>query len=430
MKRVFLILMVFSMVLLLGSCMTVGDMTPPNETETVQMLGEETHISETEEEGTSGQSFVELPDPEEDRKKTIKFVAAGDALIHSAIFWEAESIAATMPEYNGKYYFKGMYENIAEEIGSADIAFVNHEAPISKTYVSGYPNFNSPSESGDTLVDLGFNVVNIANNHMLDAEGRTNCYADTIEYWETKDVLQIGGYKNTNDYDTPRVLSVEGVKIAFLAYTYGTNGMTLNAASRNAGYVVPLINDSVLVKHISSAKQVADLVFVSIHWGNESVFSTTPEQKRLAKLMADNGADVIIGHHSHTVQPVEWIDGASGNKTLCIYSLGNMISSMLYPVNMVGGLMTFNIVKDGETISIEEPIYKPIVTHYEIKDLNKWDPDGYQVRTEFKVYYLDEYTDELAKKHGVHTKGYVDRAVFFKYVKDTISPEFLPEYLK
>ncbi len=385
---------------------------------------------------TTGQDVPVLP---KDEKTVVKFVAAGDALIHSAIYREAEVFAAEKDGYSGNYYFQSMYSGIESFIKGADIAFVNHEAPIAGNSlgVAGYPNFNAPTESGDALVDIGFNVVNVANNHMLDSDYKGTGYKNTIDYWAKKDVLQIGGYKNTEDYNTPRVINVDGINIAFLAYTYsqknngvelGFNGNKLN--SKTSEYVLPLINDSTILKHIENAKKKADLVFVSMHWGTENVFNPTSEQKRLAKLIADCGADVIIGHHSHTVQPVEWITGKNNNKTLCIYSLGNLISGMLSSKNMVGGIMSFDIVKENGKFTIENPIFNPTVCHYDIKNFSNKDPEGNPVRTGFKVYLMQDYTSEMALKHGTQNYGKFSLDTLKNYAKNTISSEFLPSYLK
>ncbi|MBE6671487.1 MAG: CapA family protein [Ruminococcaceae bacterium] len=428
MKRVLFSIIAFVLLLSLVGCLSVGNggMNSPTDTEQT----EDTKVNNTDD--TTGNGSVDVP-VVNNEKKVIKFAAVGDALIHSAIYWEAEEIASGMQNYSGKYYFNDMYEHIADEIKAADIAFVNHEAPIANTAISGYPNFNAPEESGNALVDLGFNVVNIANNHMFDVDHKTTGYADTIAYWATKSVLQIGGYKNNADYDNIRVMNVDGVNIAFLAYTYNpssTNGTYMNSASQKAGYIAPIANDATITRHIALAKEKADFVVVSMHWGSENVDKPTNEQKRLAKLIADNGADVIIGHHSHTVQPVEWIEGASGNKTLCVYSLGNFISGMLNSKNMLGGMMTFDIVKEDGEIRIENPIFKPIMCQYTIANFSNKDVDGNPVRTEFKVYMLEDYTEDLAKKHGVQNYTKFTYSSLKDRVKSIISSEFLPSYLK
>ena len=424
-----LIIMLFSLV----SCGFSGDMGAPSSNNVTNNKNESTikdnPLYTDKPDQTTGNNITQ--DPPVDTKKVIKFVAAGDALIHSAIYREAEKIASDMKDYSGNYYFNDMYQGIASLVKNADIAFVNHEAPIANTAISGYPNFNAPSESGDALVDIGFNVVNIANNHMYDVEHKTTGYSDTIEYWDKKDVLMIGGYKSQEDYDTPRIMNVEGVNIAFLSYTDFVNPpCKMNNKTVSKGYISPIAQDAVMIKHIEIAKQKADLVFVSIHWGTENVFAPTAEQKRVAKLLADNGVDVIIGLHSHTVQPVEWIKGKYGNNTLCIYSLGNLISGMLSSKNMVGGLMTFDIVKENGKISIENPIFEPVVCHYEIDDFSKKDPEGNPVRTNFKVYLMKDYTESLTKKHGTQKYGSYGLNTLQNYAKNTISSDFLPDFLK
>lgn len=404
--------------------------------------GEETKQNETKNAGAqlNGTQPVNEPSnepvnpPSNDPEKVIiKFLACGDALIHDSLIEEAKTFARSDENrYGGQYYFDPMYSEIAAKVKEADLAFINYECSVAGNSlgVIGYPNFNSPTESGDAIVRLGFNIVNIANNHMLDMEHKSTGYKNSISYWEgKKDVMMIGGYKDTQDYNTPRIVNSNGVNIAFLSYTYGTNGNKLNSSTSQ--YVVPYIDDQTIKTQIANAKQQAELVFVSMHWGNENVFNTTPEQKRLAKLIADCGADVIIGHHSHTVQPMEWITGQSGNKTLCIYSLGNLISTMLNSYNMVGGMVTFDIVKEGENKAyIDNPVFNPTVCHYNA-DPDKKDKQDLPTRTGIKVYMMENYTEALAKQHGSQICGGAFTFDKLKsYVKSTVSAEFLPAYLK
>lgn len=351
--------------------------------------------------------------PDEPKNINIKFLAAGDNIIHSNIYEDAyERARDDTPEYN----FYDMYTDIADFVASADIAFVNQETPIAgKEFgYSGYPNFNSPNEAGDALVDLGFNIVNIANNHMLDKwEAGLRKY---IEYWENKDVLLLGAFHNAEDYDKIRIYEEQGVKIAFLSYTYGTNGMTLPAGSE---LIIPLPSDQVLTRQINLAKEIGDLVFVSIHWGEEDWFKPSDNQKHYANLMVDLGVDVVIGHHSHVVQPIEWAENTEGNKTLIIYSLGNLISTMLYSRNMVGGIVTFDIIKEGnEKPYIANPLYTPVMCHYSM------------TRRGLQVYLLENYSEELALQHGAQKNGKFTLETLKSYVTSTITAEFLPDFYK
>ncbi len=403
----------------------------------IPLQSEEDIETDIETEDASGQDTSAETEEEADNQ-VISFIAAGDNIVHQSVINQAmeEALEQFGDGASEKFYFNGMYSGISDLIAAADIAFVNQEAPIAGALFgySGHPNFNSPDEVGDTLLSLGFDVINIANNHMLDMDTvyRGTGYKNTISYWKSKDVLMIGGYENSEDYETARILEYNDTTIAFLSYTYDTNSLKLNAGSPEC--VVPYINDDDIVRHIANAKEEADLVFVSMHWGTENSFTVNSEQKRLAQLIADCGADVIIGHHPHVIQSIEWLEGAGGKSTLCIYSLGNLISTMLDSYNMLGGMVSFDIVKnqseDGaeKTYSIENVCLEPIVCHY-ITDVNVLDNQDLPIRFGIELYRLSEYTDELCAVHGSQIYGSFDLSTLYGYATDNISAEFLPEYV-
>lgn len=148
-----------------------------------------------------------------------------------------------------------------------------------------------------------------------------------IDFWKSQtDVTMIGGYSDETDYNTLRIVERNGVKIGLLSYTYGTNGISLPASSE---LVVPYINDEDIIRQCAQAKEQSDFLIISVHWGNENQTQVSAEQKRVAKLMAENGADVIIGPHPHVLQSIEVIESDYG-ETLCVYSLGNFVSAMQY----------------------------------------------------------------------------------------------------
>lgn len=327
----------------------------------------------------------------------VHFAAAGDVLIHECVFRDAET--------DGGYDFDKMFAGIAPLISGADIAFVNMECPIAGDAFGarGYPDFNAPTAAGDALVRLGFNVVNVANNHMLDMDTETTGYKNSVAYWKTKDVLMIGGYESGEDYETIRTVTANGITIAFLSYTYGTGTVgSVNAGSPEM--VVPKIKDSVIERQVKAAKEAADLVFVSMHWGKDSAEEVTDEQVRLAGLLADCGVDVIIGTHPHTVQPVEWLTGKGGNKTLCVYSLGNLISSQLYLKLVLEDILTFDIVKSAEDgkITIENVEAHPVICHFETDETGPVDGLDFALRHSIRLYRLEDYTEALCAVHGAH----------------------------
>ncbi|MBQ8758941.1 MAG: CapA family protein [Clostridia bacterium] len=341
------------------------------------------------------------------------FLGCGDNIIYGT-----KDALQNAVEGGRKYNYKVYYEGVAEQIANADIAFINQETLMcGEGYaLSYYPCFNSPQELGYDLVEMGFDVVNISNNHMLDksADGLEK----TIAFWKGLDTLMIGGYENGEDFDTIRYLERDGVKIAFLSYTYGTNGIV---KPKNSPLVIPYINDEDIIRQTALAKENADLVFVSVHWGVEGAFTPNDEQKRVAQLFADCGVDAIIGHHPHVIQPVEWIFGKDGNKTLCVYSLGNFMAQQAYDYNMLGGMISFDIVhtnEQGSVPHIENVLFIPTVFHFAGTFL------------ENNVMPFEQYSPELAASHGVRTYfGHqMSYDTLLGYIKNTVKNEFLPEF--
>ncbi len=348
---------------------------------------------------------IEEPTPPD---TTISFAACGDNIMYYGTIRDGKKCA-----YEGgrEHNFAPIYENIKHIIEGADIAFINQESPMAgEGYELGtYPHFNSPQDLAYDLLDAGYDVVNIANNHMLDtgSEGLLR----TIEFWNTLPVVTLGGYLDEEDCNNMRVVEREDVKIGFLSYTYSTNGYKLKS-----GYdiFIPYIDETLIETQIKAARERFDLVFVSIHWGNENNMKQSESQSTLAKKMADWGADVILGHHPHVLQPIEWIEREGGGRTLCIYSLGNFVAEMPRDYNLLGGIMTFDIVRRDGELSIENPILIPTMYYYN-KSFYK-----------NSVHLLENFTSDMAKSIGLSYYGQstnLDR--LYGYLEKTISSEFL-----
>ena len=340
----------------------------------------------------------------------ISFIACGDNITYGTKDARSKAIPG-----GRSLNFKPQYKNVAEKIKNADIAFINQECVMAGEGfpIRYYPLFNVPQELGLDLVELGYDVVNIGTNHMLDAGA--SGLKSTIDFWKGQDVLMIGGYEDKEDYDTLRIIEKDGIKIAFLSYTYFTNGLVKPTSSP---IVIPYLNDEDIIRQTTRAKKEADLVFVSVHWGDEYSFVPSEGQRRAAQVMADSGVDVIIGHHPHVLQPIEWLDGKNGNKTLCAYSLGNFVAEQDLDVNMVGGILELSILKSsGGNACVGEVIFHPTVFHFS--------SDFYTN----VVYYMQDYTPELAEVHGVR-KYYGNPLSYNKlisYATSTISKEFLTD---
>ena len=342
----------------------------------------------------------------------VSFLGAGDDIIYYGNVRDAASCAVP----GGRTYnFAPMFDQVAPLIAAADVAFINQETLMSGGAFSYYPMFNGPQDLGYDLAEVGFDVVNIANNHMLD-KGESGLAA-TIDFWRTVEgVTLIGGYKSQEEYDALCVLEANGIRIAFLSYAFMTNGLALPASSP---LVVPYPNREAVPGQLSRAREAADFVIVSVHWGDENVFTPNEEQTSFAELLAENGADVILGHHPHVLQPIEWLERPDGAKTLCVYSLGNFAAEMARDYNMLGGMITFDIVRRSDgSIQTENVRFLPTVYYFTTT--------FYQNR----IYLLTDFTDALAASHGLAYYGRsLSLAALHKYLKQTISSEFLPDSL-
>ncbi len=238
-----------------------------------------------------------------------------------------------------------------------------------------------------------------------------------MDFWHTQPVLLLGAFYDEADASNLRTLNADcGITIGMLSYTYGTNGIVKKASSP---IDIPYIDAERIKREVKAAREEVDFVIVSIHWGLENTHTPTDEQEYLAQLIADSGADVILGHHSHCIQPIEWIETDRG-RTLCAYSLGNFISGMARPMNAVGGLLSFHIASDGKGGLVPAEVeWLPTVFYYGMNWYNT------------HLYNLEDYTAEIAATHGTQISGYTltpDEAR--QMTKDVIDAQFLPEYLR
>lgn len=348
------------------------------------------------------------PTTQQELFSRVSFVAVGDNLIHDTVYEQAKARSST------GYDFTDAYERIAHLIAEPDVAILNQETVISTEHnVSSYPMFNSPVEVGEEMLEIGFDVFNIATNHSLDCGEKG--LVSAINYWKEKDAITAGAYLNSDDYANLPLHEVNGVKIAYIGLTESTNGLKLPSDSEVI--LVLASEESRIQQRIAQAKQQADVVIVNAHWGNEYTHEPTENQRQLAEKMAAWGADVIIGHHPHVIQPVEYIENTDGRRTLVAYSLGNFISAQNRGPRMLGGRLNFEIVKNNTTggISIENVTFNGVVTHY---------GQGY---SNIRVYPLEDYTAELASKHGVISKT---SSFSLEYLHDIVNEVIDKQFLK
>lgn len=344
---------------------------------------------------------------------TARIVSVGDNLIHSGVYLQAKKRGT-----NGGYDFEFTYQNVASRIAAADIATVNHETPMAPGFeISGYPMFNAPTEVGEELNKIGFDVINIANNHILDVG--TNGLIKTVDYLKTLKSQYVGVFNNKADYDTVRTMTANDIVFGFVGATEMTNGLSL--AKNSEAIISSLKNEARIKEQITRAKAVSDVVVANVHWGVEYTHDPNDFQKEMAKKLASWGADIIIGHHPHVIQPVEYINREDGSRAVVVYSLGNFVSTQEFGPRMLGGMLDVTVKKelDTEKTTIQDVKFVPIVTHYERSYGN------------VRNYFLEDYTKELADAHGCHERSqHFGMDYLYNTVRDVVDSEFLEDFIK
>lgn len=314
---------------------------------------------------------------EEEKPKTLQIAAFGDIMMHTPQI-KAGSLGGN------KYDFRSFFQEVKPYINQADLAIGNFEMTLagpSKPY-SGFPQFNAPDQIVDALKDTGVDVVSTANNHAMDT-GEKGVI-------RTHQVVNEGGIQTTGtapsaDERKPLIVEKNGIKVSFLAYTEHTNGLPV---PQSKPYLVDRIGDTTqIAKDIAQAKQDgAELVCVSLHWGDEYARKPHPRQKEIANKLFKAGADVIFGSHPHVLQPMEKIN-MDGKEKYIIYSMGNFVSNQSDPYTDEGIIVYVDIEKDPKTnqVKLKEFSYLPTFVH------------KYNAKGKMQYVIVPAPTKELAK---------------------------------
>lgn len=240
----------------------------------------------------------------------------GDGLLHTTIDYDAM-------QADGSFDFSKQLHRVWDIAEPYDLQYYNQETILGgdDLGIHGYPAFNGPQAFGQQMVQHGFNLVSLANNHALDmgVTGITN----SVNFWNSQPgVVTSGTYLSQADYDAIPVYEVNGITYSFISYTYGMNGLQ---PPEGQEYLVACYDGKTdeLIAKIADARSRADVVIVAIHWGVEYQYEPSEEQKELAQKMADAGADIIIGNHPHVIEPIQRLN----DHTICFYALGNLCAA-------------------------------------------------------------------------------------------------------
>jgi poly-gamma-glutamate synthesis protein (capsule biosynthesis protein) len=271
---------------------------------------------------------------EKETKKEYKasLLMVGDGLLHGYVYRDANK--------NGTYDFSDQLSYMKEYVKDYDIKYWNQETIFGgkdRGY-SGYPRFNSPSEFGDNMIDIGFNMVSLANNHTMDQN--ESGILNSVAYWKTKNIVWNGQSDSEEERNAHIYGEINNIKYAMLSYTMHTNGLPVPSGK---SYLVNVFDKEKVKADIEAVKDNVDVLIVAMHWGEEYTHVPNANQRETAKFLADLGVDIIIGCHPHVIQPIEKIDN-----TIVYYSLGNFISNQGDENKRVGLIGTLDITKTVE----------------------------------------------------------------------------------
>ncbi|MEE1199543.1 MAG: CapA family protein [Christensenellales bacterium] len=259
---------------------------------------------------------------------------------------------------DGTFDFWPQLELIAESLSGADYTIGNLETTIgmyNNKNFSGYPMFNSPEMLVEDLKAAGYDFFTLANNHMLDRyfDGMKN----TVNWVENFGLEHVGAYRSPDERNTPKIVDINGIKFGFVAYTHSTNTVENSCDPAAIEYGVPYLYRSDIEADIQRLKDAGAEVIIALpHWGDEYIREPDSNQVKYAQRLAKAGADIILGSHSHMVQPMITVpitdaDGTTRN-VFAISSLGNFLSTHTMQYTDWGIILDFTVseLPDGSFV--------------------------------------------------------------------------------
>ena len=329
----------------------------------------------------------------QEKEQSVALTFTGDLLFEQSLYdsWE-------------NYAFDDYFDRLKPYL-CGDLVVGNQEVPIAgeDLGVSGVAySFNAPDVIASQLADVGFNVLTMANNHVYDRGYEGVC--QTIDNLKENDITPVGIYADEESAHSICVIEQNGIKIAFLAYTYDTNSSFeeeypfVTKTFLNSSGQFDEAHRQMLKDDVTAAQEQADVVIVAMHWGTEFTFTLDQAQQEAAIYLNDLGVDIVIGNHPHCLQTMERMINHDGKETLIFYSLGNLVSAAamvdrasvdfanLYEM---GAVVNLNVVMDVETreVRIEDVKLTPYINHFDV---------NYE---HFQLIPLKDYTEELAQAH-------------------------------
>lgn len=297
------------------------------------------------------QAQVHYEFPLKDSTRTyVRLLFAGDAMQHSTQFKWAWDVSTRRYDYEPNFRY------LRPHLAEADINIVNFETTLSGKPYSGYPKFRTPDAFLDEMVDAGFQVFSVANNHIVD--GGKRGMKRTLK--KLSDYPTMGAYLNMSQRSEqyPLIFHIDDIKIALFTATYGTNQL-LPSAPHWVNYIE---TEQLEIDMAKSLKDTTiDLRIMYIHWGTEYQLKHNAFQQGVGQWLADLGIDLIVGGHPHVVQDYELLTAADGRLVPVMYSLGNLISNQRWEDSNGGIMVTVDI--DRITHNVIKLDYVPVYVH-------------------------------------------------------------------
>ncbi|ALX49945.1 CapA family protein [Lentibacillus amyloliquefaciens] len=332
---------------------------------------------------------------------SVSLTAVGDVLPHGRVYGGTKK--------KSDYKFGEKLENAAHLLGKTDITVANLETIIAGKDIglTSYPRFNCPVELGYTLKDMGVDIVSIANNHMLDRgeEGLLKSISNLKEIGLEYD----GGYKSFEDRDRLRIIKKNGLRICFVSFTRGTNSIEIPEDKPYLSNSLKEINPLKIYSTLRRIKKnkLADVIVANMHFGEEYHLYPSSTQREMSASLADAGADVILGHHPHVLQPPEWIETSRGTKSFAAYSMGNFFTGQNGLHRQIGAVLSLDITKPRENytgIEIKNPKYELTFVsnerhrNYKIHVFRDWIKENKEIKTAEFVFDSNQVYEDVVNR--------------------------------
>lgn len=319
----------------------------------------------------------------------------------------------------GEYDYSGCFKYVSNIFEDADFTIANLEVTLAGPPFKGYPQFSSPDALAIALKEAGVDAMVTANNHCVDR--RKQGLERTIDVLDSLDIPHTGTFKDEAQRITnnPMLLRKNGVKIAILNYTYGTNGIAVSEPN-----VVNFLEKELIIKDIQSARELnPDKIIAFVHWGLEYQTSPNEEQKGFNQLFKENGVDVVIGSHPHVLQPIQFEDDH-----FVVYSLGNFISNQRTAPRDGGVMVRVELSKVGDETFVSDAgyyltwVYTPIINgkkEFYVLPVNAFEQEA---------LFMDDKANDRLIEYGKEARDiYTDNLNIDEYVFDKNFPGWVKD---